>query len=130
MFAELDRWEEAHPYTPPQPPLLGLTSRDYNNNEITIKDYEARYARYAERCKKKTQAQADKSMEDTMRCYPQYLDKNSPLHVKAKELWDKIKDDPENPLCKNPDNTFILYEMAANILGIKPVMSREDLNKK
>ncbi|MEI6070518.1 MAG: hypothetical protein WCS31_01895 [Verrucomicrobiae bacterium] len=68
-------------------------------------------------------AAVEKSRVDVTRCFPQSLEKEHPLHAKAAELW-KMMEDQDNPIVSNSDAPFIVYSMAAAMLGIKPIMQR------
>ena len=72
---------------------------------------------------KKLKAAKDKSMIDVTRCYPQSLQKGDPLNLKVAELW-KTLVQQKNPIINDPDAAFIVYSMAAEMLGVKPLMPR------
>jgi hypothetical protein len=65
----------------------------------------------------------EKSKLDVTRCFPQTLDENDPLNLKAAELWKKMTAQ-NNPMMKQEDAPFLVYSMAAAMLNIKPVMPR------
>ena len=72
---------------------------------------------------RKLKAAKDKSMFDVTRCYPQSLEKGNPLNLKVVELWKKLVEQ-KNSIINDPDAAFIVYSMAAETLGVKPLMPR------
>jgi len=72
---------------------------------------------------KKLKAARDKSVIDVTRCYPQSLQKGDPLNLKVVELWETLVEQ-KNPIINDPDASFIVYSIAAEMLGVKPLMPR------
>ena len=63
------------------------------------------------------------SRADVARCFPDSIDPKSPLNAKAAELYKSLVAQ-KNPIITNPDAPFIVYSMAAGLLGIKPAVDR------
>lgn len=72
---------------------------------------------------RKFNAELAKSTADVKRCFPQSLDPKDPINAKAEELW-KTLNEQKTPIVRQADAPFIIYSMAAAMLGIKPIMPR------
>ena len=64
-------------------------------------------------------ADIEASARRTEQVYPIYKDTAHPIHQEAARIWKDFQA-TENPLIYDPNNTFKLYQMAANNLGISP----------
>lgn len=67
----------------------------------------------------RTRTAIDESTRRTQEVYPVYSDTTHPIHQEVNRIWEEMKAS-ENPLIFDPNNTFKLYQMAANNLAIAP----------
>ena len=67
----------------------------------------------------KVASEIDAATQRTQAIYPQYSDQSHAIHKEAAKIWEDLKA-TDNPLIYDPNNTFSVYQMAANNLGIAP----------